>query len=608
MKKHEAQKDTCLLCNLKVKNRLCLIDHTMAEHPYNIIDECAVKADLANCKLIVCNHCNHIFTRKINLADHIVKKHPEFIDSVSDQIHECNHCTYKTTNRHRLTRHLLKHPKTASADGHKTCIHCNKTFTNSPSLNDHIIRQHPEFVGSVPGQIYACSYCTFKTVTQSILLKHLSTHPEADDSDKLKKCIHCNAQFKRKISLDAHIIKDHPEFIASVSRKIHKCIHCSYKSAYKQNLQRHLDKHQETVECQISVCVHCDATFKNSRSLDDHMVRKHPSSIASITRKIHKCTICSYKSIIKEHVRRHMLKHSEAGSICEVDTTAGDATLKTDEDSLYNDTIKDHSVTSKIFKCAHCTYKTNIKYFLTRHLLTHPEEAHRCVHCNATFKSKTSLYDHTIKKHSEMIDSVPGKIHECTHCTYKSTSKNLLTRHMKTHPGSPGYEINKCMHCHLKFKGKASLDEHIVRRHPEFIDSVSRNIHECKRCTFKTTLQSYFTKNMLKHAKADSLCMCIHCTETFKTKKGLDNHMVSTHPKSMNTDSVEVYYQCTFCTYKTTYRGNLARHCGIKHPERADAHEVIACIYCKATFKSKRGQEDHIVRKHPNIAASVSKA
>ncbi|VEN52648.1 unnamed protein product [Callosobruchus maculatus] len=71
-------------------------------------------------------------------------------------------------------------------------------------------------------------------------------HPEISGNRILTRCIYCNKTFKGKSGLDDHIVKRHPDFIASVSRKIHECTQCTYKTTYGRCIREHLMiKHPE---------------------------------------------------------------------------------------------------------------------------------------------------------------------------------------------------------------------------------------------------------------------------------------------------------------------------------------------------------------------------
>ncbi|VEN52849.1 unnamed protein product [Callosobruchus maculatus] len=303
-------------------------------------------------------------------------KHPHLIASVSSKIHECTHCTYKTTLKGSLDYHMLKHSKTNNRLS--VCVHCDATFKNGKrSLDDHIMRKHPEYSASVSSKIYDCTRCTFKTVKKALLAHHMLKHPETADSYKFSKCIHCSAKFKQKICLDDHILRKHPEYSASVSSKTHECTRCSYKTVLKAQLARHMLKHPETADgYKFSTCIYCNAKYKQKICLDDHILRKHPEHIVSTSSKILECAYCPFKTVMKTHLARHMLRHPEAAD----------------------------------------SYKLST-----------------CVHCNATFKTKRSLDEHMLKKHPYFAISISSKIYECMHCAYKTTKRGSFTSHILKH-------------------------------------------------------------------------------------------------------------------------------------------------------------------------------
>nr|CAI5857420.1 unnamed protein product [Callosobruchus analis] len=59
-----------------------------------------------------CNHCEATFRTKETLNEHILQKHPTFIESVTSKVHECKICNFKTTIKNRLNNHLVQHPET----------------------------------------------------------------------------------------------------------------------------------------------------------------------------------------------------------------------------------------------------------------------------------------------------------------------------------------------------------------------------------------------------------------------------------------------------------------------------------------------------------------
>ncbi|CAH2000798.1 unnamed protein product [Acanthoscelides obtectus] len=337
-------------------------------------------------KLSTCIHCNTTFKTKKGLDHHTIQNHPDFIESVSCKIHQCTYCIYKTTYKSEFARHnMLKHPETVSSCEFSnfrtkskilTCIHCNATFKHKMSLDDHISKKHPEFISTTSRRIHECTLCSYKTTRKNHLTRHMLRHPETIDNFKFSNCIHCNATFTREEVLKDHIVKKHPEYAASVSSKIYECTYCAYKTIKKCDLFRHMSKHPETIGSKTLNCTHCDATFIRKEILENHIVKKHPEFISTLTSKIHECTHCTFKTIRKSDLARHMLKHSGAP----------------------------RSV-----------------------------ESIPCNLCDATFKSKQWLDQHTVMKHPEFIASVSNKIHECKYCTYKTIRKGQLAKHLLKH-------------------------------------------------------------------------------------------------------------------------------------------------------------------------------
>nr|CAI5822577.1 unnamed protein product [Callosobruchus analis] len=526
--------------------------------------------------------------------------HSHFLAAVSNDQYECPNCTYKTTSKSELDVHMLKHSEIVGSDRSLTCIHCNASYKSKQMLDDHVVRKHPEFIATVSSKIHECPCCGYQTTIKTLFGKHVMKHPEAADSFNFSACMHCSSTFKTEIALDEHIIKKHPDFIESVSSKIlecadctfkpscnqmlgdhiirkhpdfidtvsskvHQCALCDFKTTMKGQLATHMLKHPETADCfTYSSCTHCNATFKSKAVLDEHIVRNHPDLIPSVTRKMHECTNCSYKTTMTSHLIKHMLKHPETADSYKVNTCVHCSATFDGKQVLDDHIIKKHpefaaTVSRKIYDCPKCTYKSTIRARLAKHMLQHPEtgssfKLSTCIHCNASFKSKTSLDEHTIRKHPGFMDSISSKIHECANCTYKTTMTSQLARHMLKHPNSAsGFKLNTCTHCNKTFESKQTLDDHIIKRHPDFLESVS---------------------------------VQIHCNATFKSKNSLDEHTIRKHPGFMDSISSKIH-ECANCTYNTTMTSQLARHM-LKHPNAASGFKLNTCTHCNKTFESNQ--------------------
>nr|CAH7729051.1 unnamed protein product [Callosobruchus chinensis] len=546
-----------------------------------------VETKKAGRELFSCYNCNHTVNSKDDLISHM-KVHciqrNVHLTTQDDTLNKCNQCNakfknkasldnhVKTTFRKNIERHMSVHSESPSICKLSTCCHCKATFKSKITLDDHVVRKHPDLAASIRRKIYECSECNYKTVIKAYLDKHSSTH---SDSGSGFQCIHCKGTFKSKRGLDNHVAKRHPNVISSVDKKVYECTSCVYKTTLKHNFERHMSIHSETPSgYKLSRCIHCNATFKSARALDDHVVTKHPDLPTSMGRKIFQCADCDYKTVVKNYLDKHiLLKHTEFGSSYKLrKCTHCNATFK-GKGALDDHVVKKHpdfitSVTHKIFECADCAYKTTKKNNFERHLSVHSETGSNekiitCTHCDATFTRKGALDDHIVKKHPDFITSVTHKIYECSNCVYKTVGKNNFERHMAVHLGTASSsEHMTCVHCNASLKSRKALDDHVIRKHPEFITTISRKIHECPVCFLKTAIKSSFDRHMLTHLENPPSCelsRCPHCDVTFKKKSSLNDHVLKKYP-TLFTPSIKTIYDCPKCDFKTTMRKNFDRH------------------------------------------------
>nr|CAH7713209.1 unnamed protein product [Callosobruchus chinensis] len=204
-------------------------------------------AQISSQQHVTCIHCHRTFKSERSLAEHTVKNHQKFSASVSYKIHQCTKCPYKTIFKTKLSAHIVKHTNPVTYYKPYTCIHCNATFTSKSSLDDHIVRKHPEFMESVLGKIHSCTLCSYKSTRKSSLTRHMVKHPETQNNRNVRNCIHCNATFKTKQGLDEHIVKKHPDLIASLSRKIYSCEYCPYLTITKTCFTEHMLRHPSEI-------------------------------------------------------------------------------------------------------------------------------------------------------------------------------------------------------------------------------------------------------------------------------------------------------------------------------------------------------------------------
>nr|CAI5867007.1 unnamed protein product [Callosobruchus analis] len=569
-----------------------------------------------------CIHCNKTFVFKRTLDDHIVKRHPDFIASVSRKVHECTKCSFKTVSTNYLKRHMVSHQNIAHTRITHKCIYCNKTLSSKQALDDHILNRHPDFIASVSGKVHECTECTYKTVFISQLRGHMAKHPDVAHKYITNRCIYCNKTFASTRSLNDHIVKTHPDFIASVKSKIHECTQCTYKTTISKRIREHLiAKHPEIADNHIfSRCIYCNNTFTCQRVLDDHIVKRHPDFIASVSRKVHECTKCAFKTVFTKNEIP-----SKDQQVVADEETDGDTFIcyhcqyATGSKRHLIDHMNLHKDSKHVYSCYYCDFRTNSSILFTSHTRTHSSESTQFGAIHVKEEDFDDICQanatHPMVKHPDVagnrkfrrLTSVSSRVHECTKCTFKTTSTSQLRRHAVTHDTAGNRITIRCIYCNKTFTTKQKLDEHIIKTHPDFIASVSSKVHECTECTYKTTNNCHMKQHMMvNHPDVTGNHIsnrCIHCNKTFKTKQKLDDHIIKKHPDFIAFVTSKVH-ECTECTYKTTDNSHLKQHMA-KHPDVAGNHIPNRCIHCNKAFTTKKRLDDHIIKKHPDFISSV---
>nr|CAH7714643.1 unnamed protein product [Callosobruchus chinensis] len=364
--------NACKSCDYKTTSKSSLDNH-MSIH----------SDSTSGTELKTCTQCGKKFKRKWQLHSHIVRMHPDCISTVTSKIHGCPICVYKTMDKAQLQKHLSKHSREGSVVSSSetglisdtSCeLNIKTALSETVTLNDHIdqkqldnsdakfdidtnsnekdliSKKQTEYCKSESGtesnekntlddliakkqsNTYQCTYCEFKTAKAQYLNRHVRKHLETLNNDPVP-CVHCGQLFSSKTTLGGHIIREHPNFIASLPCKLHSCKSCDYKSSSKS-------------------------------SLDCHIVRKHPDYISSVTSKIHECSKCLYKTMRSREFQTHLLKHSRKGSSTLVPHRCTHCNVEAKGKRGLNCHIsKKHpdfnaTVTSKIHECSHCGFKT----------------------------------------------------------------------------------------------------------------------------------------------------------------------------------------------------------------------------------------------------------
>ncbi|CAH1968314.1 unnamed protein product [Acanthoscelides obtectus] len=279
--------------------------------------------------------------------------------------------------------------------------------------------------------------------------------------------------------------KQHRVACNKATGELFSCYNCEHTACCKDHLVEHMEEHKQhahsisSTSCNSSSsfkCIYCSSSFKTKRTLDEHIVKKHPTFKSTISSKLHECTFCSYKTTKKDMFSNHMSKqHPDNVHMLTCKYCNAIYSSKSD---------LDYHIDKKHPEFKHCTYESG---------------QYKCNYCNAVYLSKRGMNVHIGKKHNEL-----------TFILSESTSRS---------------ELCVCKHCNATFSRKWTRDNHILRKHPEFISSTSCKVLECTYCSFKTAIKDTFHRHMLRH----KLNTCKHCNESFQTDMMLNTHIFQKH-------------------------------------------------------------------------------
>ncbi|CAH0549832.1 unnamed protein product [Brassicogethes aeneus] len=195
------------------------------------------------------------------------------------------------------------------------------------------------------------------------------------------------------------------------------------------------------------------------------------------------------------------------------------------------------------FKCDQCDYVTVRKGIFKRHLKVHEKNNNlKCQFCEFKALELWSLNAHLLSKHKlekeerEKIKQI-SKIYECSKCLYLTIKKSQYDGHIKFCLKLENVKWHKCDICHYQSIRKRLLEIHM-------------KIH-----------------NKIKEFK------CFFCLFSCHKKNEVDNHILRKHPDFLNEFNISIITSkilcCQNCNYRTTFNSDLKRHFKRNHGENA---------------------------------------
>ncbi|XP_060517548.1 RE1-silencing transcription factor-like [Cylas formicarius] len=160
-----------------------------------------------------------------------------------------------------------------------------------------------------------------------------------------------------------------------------------------------------------------------------------------------------------------------------------------------------------IYKCSECPYQTKRKCDMPKHLLTHCTNApmFECPICDYKTKRKNDLPKHVL------CHKKPGEAttYKCDHCPYTSKRKGDLNKHIAVHKnyatGRFEDRIFNCTECGYTSKRLNDLHKHTVLH----CDREYSGIFKCKKCDYASDKPNKFARHVLSSCQIMEACISL---------------------------------------------------------------------------------------------------
>lgn len=493
------------------------------------------------------------------------------------------------------------------------CRVCGKVSTRRANLRRHM-NLHPG---------YLCPKCLDLFPTERLLMEHLASYEEQEDS---QATITMAIIEKQKNALECEI--------------------CGKVSTRIQNAQRHMQTHTG-FQCHICKVVFTVGSLliqhkKEHRKMGDTEVDEadgeeddpaddgHSDSDSSVSQELDlteslKCKVCGIIASRASNLKRHMLTHPllqyggdhEKGVIAEMkeEIVEEEAVLddfiipqELTEEPPPKETVAEALVHGAAPKdnplvCRVCGKVSTRLRNAKRHLQIH--EGFKCKVCSEVFLNGPNLAQHTKDVHptttttpSEAMQEDVGemssppqvaieqevevqttenrvKFERCFDCHFCDLSLpsiySLLSHTEAVHSLNHPVDM-PCNYCELAFRDPVSYKDHL-EGHVEFLPEDVK--HTCQMCKKTMTNVHRFSQHLRLHVEGGHRCQ--KCPKVFPSQTRLSNHMVSQH--DLNS------LQCPTCGKISTRRSNHKRH--------MQTHTGFPCNRCSKVFTVSTMLREH---------------
>lgn len=216
----------------------------------------------------------------------------------------------------------------------------------------------------------------------------------------------------------------------------------------------------------------------------------------------------------------------------------------------------------KDYNCEYCSYSTNRRSDLVRHIRRHTgENLFNCPKCDYSTARKSDLRRHLLLHAGE-------KPFKCGVCNYTTSRKTVLLKHMRIHTAnSPRARVILVL---VTKEGQRVIHHNALADVPESSQACQpkspvpvpkkrrtssarqtpQKSYQCDKCEFSSTFRREFHEHKLTHGK-EQKWKCPMCGYMTIRKSDMTRHY------NIHIDNV---FKCNLCEYKTVRHSDFVRH------------------------------------------------
>lgn len=636
-------------------------------------------------KTIPCYECGEKFRLLAELKQHNLHEHSNASgDSTKEFLFSCPDCDTLFHNLQDWNDHKDSHEP-------QQCGECEKVFTFKTELEQHrsvhlnlkVYRDskthaYRSTMVSPSNIVLMCEICDKTFASKDELKQHKAKHEQmpnlkaengikqekSEDLSKKYSCTLCNKHYLGYGGLWDHNKKKHPgrSIKHEYPRKCKYCdklLHTGGSWVIHKRMHERLFQQQEQTTATMSTstpvkvqkdasdddndsesyhtCKRCFKVFSSKYNLKNHMkshgINISPSRTQNKLTKQVWCDICHQPCQGLAELQKHKEEHKNEENMPE----------------MSKQDIQEKK-TAVIFACDICDQGFSTKAALKKHKESHVNDLETtpvlqrpkyvyCKHCKIPFSHTSTLAEHMLKEHDEVVNVKPKKKEQvtkypCTFCKKTFDTAGALCSHQGWHkrgnvdkhwkvPSDTKEEDEEieemseseesepeastsqfsCNRCGASFTNDTALQIHILEKHRNVNATVV--LPRCAPCNVEFESSEAYEKHkqlhMIVEKKKDlKQFKCNYCTSAFSRSDTLTAHVKQHHSEFFTRQ-----FKCHVCERIFEKQNALTIH--LKVHERHKATGIppkslpkgLSCSICQIVFQDSKQLRSHIFTSHP---------